>query len=204
MKQNIDLLKKGLFSVAIVSIIGATTVVYAAANNSFNASLTAGYGNTGEQALAAIDQFNADYTDLTDDFVIKVRGYLDDARDDLVEAGADEAVTDFSVWFEDSSNMFFDDIQDAQDLFKQRIQSAASLAESKDEFINLFSQAKAQYFNDLDAAKNQMASRLSNLGNNANVVKDMFMNRFNSARDMYGNELEQIKNTFADTINNIR
>jgi hypothetical protein len=201
--ENKEILKKGLFAIVVVAFVASTTAVYAAVNNSNNLTV-AGYGTTSEQALAAMDQFMLGYEAETDDFVETVRNYLEIARMQLVEAGADQAVDNFDAQFVQSSNMFFNALENAENNFRQRIQSAASLAESKDEFINLFSQAKAQYFNELEAAKNQLAALLSNMGNNSNQIKDMFMNNFNSARDMYGNDLEQLKNTFADTINNIR
>jgi hypothetical protein len=202
MKDNLKLIKQGLFAIGVVTFIGTTSLVYAAVNDLEND--TAGYGTTSEQALAAIDEFNEDFEMYSDDFVEKVKSYVAQAKAALVEAGADEAVDDFDQEFDEQTAMFYMAMDEAVDNFRMRIQSAASLAESKDEFINLFSQAKAEYFNELDAAKNQLAAMLSNMGHNANVIKDQFMNMFNSARDMYGNQLEMIKNEFADTMNNIR
>jgi len=200
-QQNIELIKKGIFALSVVAFIGTTTVVYAAVNS--NNSL-AGYGTTSEQANAAVDQFTADYEELTDSWIPDVKGYVQTARAALVAQGADEAVDDFELDFDTSSFLFYSSVQTAEANFKQRIQNAASLAETKDEFIRLFSEAKNMYFNDLDVAKNQLASMLSNMGHNSNVIKDNFMNSFNSRRDRYSNELEGIKNTFADQMNNIR
>lgn len=195
---NRNLIKKGLFALAAVAVIGTTSSVYAAVNETDNT--TSGYGSSGENALAAIDMFNQSFDTQSAGFQADVYELVGTVRTELEATDDGDSADQFAAVFGTASSAYDDQVNDAADDFRAAIQSAASTAESKDQFIDRFNNAKAQYFNDLDAAKNQFAAAVSNLGDGANQSKDRFIGGYNSTRDAYGNELEAIKNNFAATI----
>ncbi len=196
-----NLVKKGLFALAAVGIVGATSSVYAAVGDGTDNS-TSGYGTSSETSLAAIDRFNQDFNSLTSDFQSDVNGFIATAKAELQASGTADSADDFQGTFNAASGAYNAEVSDAANDFRTAIQSAASTAESKDQFIDRFNRAKAEYFNRLDAAKNQFAAQVSNFGDAANQTKDRFIGNYNSTRDAYGNDLEQIKNDFANTVSN--
>jgi hypothetical protein len=198
-QSNKKLLIQGTFAFVAVAIIGATTAVYAATNNTQNN--TSGYGSGVDNALDASAQFDVSYANLSSGFEEDVAKLIADAKAKLNPSDA-QAVSQFEATFNQQSDVYDSKVMDASAKFRASVLEAMKTAESKDQFIDAFNNAKAQYFNELDAAKNEFAASLSGSGNDANVAKDQFMNGYNSTRDMYGNDLEAIKNQFADRVTN--
>ncbi len=201
MKKSInrELLSKGIFALAAIAIVGTTTAAYAVTNSTDNS--TSGYGNSGEVAIAASQEFDAAFARLSSDFNTDIDAYVATAKAELTGEGA-EAADDFQSQFDAHSSTLNSTVAAASDKFRSDVVSALGSGASKDQFIDAFNRAKAEYFNSLDAAKNEFAAVTSNLGHESNVTKDQFMNGFNSTRDMFGNDLEGIKNTFADKVSN--
>ncbi len=200
--ENTSIIKKGIFALAAVAVLGSSSAAFAMVNNQPSSTANSGYGTDGEAANAAmtvlIDDFNIESTDFRND----VEALAATAREDLAPAGASDQADMFLAKFDSANGEYDSKISTAQTNFRASVAAAANNAESKDQFIDAFNRAKAEYFNELDVAKNEFAAVVSNLGDNANQAKDRFIGGYNSVRDAYGNDLEQIKNTFADTISN--
>lgn len=196
---NSQLVKKGLFALTAVAIVGTTTAAYAVTNATDNT--TSGYGTGNETAIAASQEFDATYTTLTDRFSTDVEALIAQAKSQLTSEGA-AAASDFEANFQQSTGEYKSTVADASATFRSEVAVAMNSGEGKDKFIDKFNNAKAKYFNTLDQAKNDLAAKLSNMGHQSNVVKDQFMNGYNSTRDMYGNDLEGAKNKFADRVSN--
>ncbi len=196
-KSN-QLVAKGVFAIAAVALVGATTATYALTNASTN--VTSGYGGS-ETAVQASHDFDAAYLTYTSSFAQTVAALSAQAKSQLTAAGAAQ-VDQFDEKFAAGTVAYDQKVQTASEKFRAEVAAAINSGESKDKFIDTFNRAKAEYLNSLDAAKNDFAAVVSNLGHNANVTKDQFINGFNSARDTYSNKLEGAKNTFADKVSN--
>lgn len=216
-----EMLTKGLIAAAIVAVtgvVGGANLVQAqhedkpskeqcAASGFRNygqcvrvwAQDDSGYGNSGQVALAAADDFEEAIAEETDVFTGRVDNLTTTAEKQLTPNGR-AATQAFSVRFDEATTEYDQTVADAFADFRAAVTEAAETSESRNQFIDQFNRAKAEYLNSLDAAKNRYASELSNMGHNANVVKDQFMNGFNAARDAYSNQLEAAKNDFAGTV----
>lgn len=193
-----QLVAKGVFAIAAVALVGATTAAYAVTNSSSN--VTSGYGGS-ETAVQASNNFDADFTVYTAAFSQDINQLSAQAKSQLDAKGIG-AVNQFDAEFNAGTAQLNQSVMTASAKFRAQVTNAINSGESKDTFINSFNQAKAEYLNDLDAAKNQFASVLSNIDHGSNVTKDQFINGFNSSRDGYSNKLEGAKNTFADKVSN--
>lgn len=196
-KSN-QLVAKGVFAIAAVALVGATTATYALTNASTN--VTSGYGGS-ETAVQASNDFDADFTAYTASFNQSVSALSAKAKADLTATGAAQ-VDQFDAKFASGTTELNQTVASASEKFRADVTTAINSGESKDKFIDSFNRAKAEYLNSLDAAKNDFAAVVSNLGHSSNVTKDEFIGGFNSVRDSYGNKLEGAKNTFADKVSN--
>ncbi len=196
-KSN-QIVAKGVFAIAAVALVGATTAAYAVTNPTNNS--TSGYGGN-ETAISASKDFDADFTAYTAAFSKDVAQLSLQARAQL-DARGDAQIAQFDSKFASGTTGLNQTVASASAKFRTDVASALNSGESKDQFIDSFNRAKAEYFNSLDAAKNDFAAVVSNLGHNSNVAKDQFIGGFNSSRDAYGNKLEMAKNTFADRVTN--
>jgi archaellum component FlaC len=195
---NTSLLSKGVFGVGVVAIagiIGAVHFAQAATNND-----TSGYGTTSQQSVAASDTLETAVANDLDSFSGDISGLQNQAQQQLISNDANAAFDGFDTSYNTATQTYADSVSTAFNTFRDQISADATTATSKDQFIDEFNNAKADYLNSLDAAKNQLASSLSNLAGNGNVVKDQFIDGFNSERDAYSNSLEQAKNDFAATL----
>lgn len=196
-KSN-QLVAKGVFAIAAVALVGATTATYAITNSTSN--VTSGYGGS-ETAVQASNNFEADFAAYTAVFSQDVAALSAQAKSQLGATG-DAQVDQFDARFAAGTSEMNESVAAASAKFRAEVTTAINSGESKDKFIDTFNRAKAEYLNSLDAAKNDFAAVLSNLGHSSNVTKDQFINGFNSSRDSYGNKLEGAKNTFADIVSN--
>lgn len=196
--KNNQLVAKGVFAVAAVAVVGASTATYAITNSTSNT--TSGYGGS-ETAIQASRDFDKNYATYTVAFTQEIARLSAEAKAKLGPAG-DAEVAKFDAAYVQGTSELTQSVASASAKFRATVANAINSGESKDKFIDTFNNAKAQYFNDLDAAKNQFASVVSNQGHSANVAKDEFIGGFNSARDSYGNKLEAAKNDFANTVSN--
>jgi hypothetical protein len=198
--ENASIVKKGIFALAVVAVLGSSTAAFAVVNNQPSSTPNAGYGTDGAVANAAmtrlIDQFNVESTE----FQADVDALAATARTDLAGVGASEQADIFLAKFDTANNEYNAKLSAAQTNFRATVAAAANNAVSKDQFIDAFNRAKAEYMNQMDVAKNDFAAVVSNLGDNANQAKDRFIGGYNSTRDAYGNQLEVIKNDFAATL----
>ena len=202
--NDYNVVKKGVFALAVVAIVGSTSAVFAQINSqNFNNSDDSGYGNDGEKAIAALDEFNVSFDTQSSTFRASVEDLASAARQELIAAGAEEQVDEFMMKFDMATGKYDEAVNDADARFRAAVADAANKAETKDQFIDSFNRAKAEYFNELDQAKNDFAAVVSNLGDGANQAKDRFIGGYNSVRDTYGNQLEQAKNVLADKLSNL-
>ena len=202
MSNNLSTIKKGVFAVATVAVIGSSTAAFAVTNQNStnnNAVAQSGYGVDGDKQLAALDTFNSGLNASTLTFAQKVAAISNTAKSQLGANGG-QNVDVFVAKFDSASVNYVNNVNSAEANFRTAVAAAANKAQTKDQFIDAFNRAKAEYFNQLEQAKNDFAAVVSNLGNNANVAKDTFMNGFNSAKDQYGNEVEALKNQLAATL----
>lgn len=196
-KSN-QIVAKGVFAIAAVALVGATTAAYAVTNTTNNSN--SGYGGN-ETAIQASTKFDSEFTIYTAEFNRNISQMSDRARAQL-DARGDAQVNQFETKFTNGTKDLDQTVAGASAKFRTDVAAALNSSQSKDQFIDAFNRAKAEYFNSLDAAKNDFAAVVSNFGHNSNVTKDQFIGSFNSSRDAYGNKLESAKNVFADRVNN--
>lgn len=198
--ENAAIIKKGIFALAVVAVLGTSTAAFAVVNNQPSSTPNSGYGTDGAVANAAmtklIDGFNTESVAFQSD----VDALAATARTDLASVGASDQADIFLAKFDTANSEYDAKLTTAQATFRASVAAAANNAVSKDQFIDAFNRAKAEYFNQMDVAKNDFAAVVSNLGDGANQAKDRFIGGYNSVRDAYGNQLEVIKNDFAATI----
>jgi len=199
--NDISVVKKGIFALAMVAVVGTTTSAYALTNqNSTQNASTSGYGTDGSDSIAAIDAFGLAFDGRTSEFRQQVSELATTARGALESTGGSGNVDAFLAGFDTANSTYDSRLDKAASDFRTNVAAAANKAENKDQFIDAFNRAKAEYFNEVEQSKNDFAAAVSNLGDNGNRAKDVFIGGYNEAKGSYGNDIEVLKNDFAAKI----